>query len=86
MDLPRSGHTATLLTDGRVLIAGGYNGEYLATAEVYDPASNTWRTISMASPRSNHTATLLQDGRVLVTGGSNSRNLTTAEVYTPGPL
>ena len=71
----RAEHTATLLPDGRVLIAGGVadsrEEERLASAELYDPATGTWQaTGSMSIPRSWHTATLLLDGRVLVAGGT----------------
>ena len=60
----RTSHTATLLNDGTVLVAGG------GTAEFYDPASGTWSaTGNMLSPGDGHTATLLPDGRVLVVGG-----------------
>ena len=70
----RYGHTATLLTDGRVLVVGGadlMDGiDNLATAEIYDPYTGVWtRTGSMAQGRASHTATLLLDGRVLITGG-----------------
>jgi hypothetical protein len=86
MTSPRYGHMATLLPNGKVLVSGGHNGSsYLATAEVYDPASGTWSaTGSMASPRYYHSATLLPNGKVLVSGGQNgSSYLTTAEVYDP---
>jgi len=79
LNVPRWGHTATLLPDGRVLVAGGV-GEAgtLDSAELYDPVSGTWSlTGSMHLPRSGHTATLLSDGRVLVAGGH------TAEIYDP---
>ncbi|NRD68911.1 kelch-like protein, partial [Corallococcus exiguus] len=58
----------------------------LATAEVYDPTSNTWTaTGSLAAARYNHTATLLPSGKVLVVGGRNSSGLlATAEEYDPG--
>ena len=64
---PRSGHTATLLLDGRVLVVGGYyqpgapiTGVYRSSAELYDPITNTWSaTASMAAVRASHTATLL---------------------------
>jgi hypothetical protein len=86
----RAFHTATLLPSGRVLVAGGFDGDpnfgYLSSAEVYDPASNSWSSAAnMSSGRSNHTATLLPDGQVLVTGGS-SRGLllTSAEFYDEG--
>ncbi len=64
-------HTATLLLDGKVLVAGGRNGPvYLTSAELYDPATETWSaTGSLGTAREDHTATLLQDGRVLVLGG-----------------
>ena len=67
----RYGHTATLLPNGKVLVAGGYNGlGYLASAELYDPASGTWTaTGSLATARYDHTATLLPNGKVLVAGG-----------------
>ncbi|WP_309895932.1 Ig-like domain-containing protein [Archangium sp.] len=66
----RGGNTETLLPNGKVLIAGGYNGGALRSAEVYDPGSGTWRaTALMVSPRGGHTATLLPNGKVLVTGG-----------------
>ena len=76
----RSGHTATLLVDGRVLIAGGV---YDATAELYDPAIGTFTaTGNMTTARPYHTATLLPDGRVLIEGPSQA-SLASAELYDP---
>jgi N-acetylneuraminic acid mutarotase len=66
----RSGHTATLLNTGKVLIVGGNNGAELASAELYDPVSNTWSAAaSLHVAREYHTATLLPSGKVLVAGG-----------------
>ena len=68
----RYSHTATLLPNGKVLVAGGDNGGALASAELYDPASGTWTaTGSLATARDYHTATLLPNGKVLVAGGLN---------------
>jgi N-acetylneuraminic acid mutarotase len=85
---PRGGHTATLLPNGRVLIAGGFNNSSIAlnTAELFDPVTQTFTPLiaTMTSHRANHTATLLPSGQVLLTGG-NSAGVTfnTAEVYDP---
>ncbi len=83
---PRCDHTATLLPDGKVLVAGGYDewGD-MGTAELYDPATRTWNsTGGMITSRHGHKATLLTNGKVLVTGGYNSGNaVTSAELYDP---
>ncbi|MDC0711758.1 kelch repeat-containing protein [Stigmatella sp. ncwal1] len=81
MGASRYHHSATLLPNGKVLVAGAYNGGGQATAEVYDPASGTWSaTAPMAHARYFHTATLLPNGTVLVAGGTSPA---TAEVYNP---
>ncbi len=84
----RSGHTATVLRDGRVLIVGGWTGRYraAASAELYDPRTGRFAAAGdLAAPRADQSATLLADGRVLVAGGydPNLNALATAELYDP---
>jgi hypothetical protein len=85
----RQEHTATLLLDGRVLVAGGtVNAISLTSAELYDPNTGVWSlTGSLGDGRVSHTATLLRDGRVLVAGGLDygppQRVLRSAELYDP---
>jgi N-acetylneuraminic acid mutarotase len=82
-------HTATLLQNGKILVAGGSTGSGstpIATAELYDPATGTWsNTGSLAQARFHHTATLLSTGQVLVVGGTKgsaaSDVLASAEIY-----
>ena len=90
----RQSHTATLLLNGKVLVAGGLTVlpgpvyTFLSSAELFDPTSSTWTsTGSMSVPRENFTATLLNNGKVLVTGAGpgiggctrGSGGLTTAQ-------
>jgi hypothetical protein len=80
----RRNHTATLLSNGKVLIAGGYNGAYLDAPEIYDPSTGVFSvTGSMGTPRRFPTANLLLDGKVLVAGGygSSSTTLASASLY-----
>jgi hypothetical protein len=84
----RVSHTATLLKDGRVLVAGGYGDSVASSAELYDPKSGAFtETGSLGTARCKHTAGLLPDGRALIAGGSNSRgwdtSLNSAEIYDP---
>jgi hypothetical protein len=86
--LPRLSYTATLLRDGRVLMAGGQtliDGLPSAVTEIYDPASDTWtNTQSMTDAREYHAAILLPNGKVLVAGGSGYGGyLASAELYDP---
>ena len=92
MSIERQNHTVTLLRDGKVLVAGGKNGnsggkEFFASAEIYDPQTETWAaTGPMTQDRSQFTATLLNDGRVLVAGGASLPfwiAINSAEIYGP---
>ncbi len=95
LNTARYQHTATLLADGRVLVAGGldkregYDADRFyttATAELYDPKSGTWAvTGSLSNARFQHTATLLPNGKVLVAGGNTVFNvaIASAELYDP---
>ena len=83
MGTPRCLHTATALTNGCVLLVGGSNfGSSVASADFFDPSSQTFTTINLKTTRSQHTATLLADGSVLVTGGTSGlETLQSAEIY-----
>jgi hypothetical protein len=88
MTIGRSGHTATLLKNGKVLIVGGWTGRYdlRGSAEIYDPAANTFTpTGNLVIERAGNTATLLADGRVLVAGGEDRQEnaIVNAEIYDP---
>jgi len=100
MAVARESPTATLLADGRVLVAGGYGGvtdspgsypsgtDSLASAEVWDPATGTFSPGgSLITARQGHTATLLRDGRVLISGGADGNGaLAEAEIWDPATM
>jgi len=92
MSVGRAYHTATLLFNGRVLVAGGFTtmddsgfGAVTGTTEIYTPATNSWRAAApMLHARTFHTAVLLKSGRVFVIGGlDGSGNPVPPEIYTP---
>ena len=88
LSTPRNQHTASLLGNGKVLVAGGINGSsVLNSVELYDPAAGTWTTTGhLSTARYGATATTLADGRVLVAGGSNGLpggEQTSTELYNP---
>ena len=90
LDTPRAGHTATLLADGKVILAGGCADaecmRTLATTEIWDPATGVVAAgPSMPGPRHNHTASLLPTGEVMFAGGAAgpTTSLPSAVVYVP---
>jgi N-acetylneuraminic acid mutarotase len=91
MTAARTHHTATLLANGEVLVAGGGNTTILPSAELYNPTTGKWIAAgSMTTARTDHSATLLANGEVLVAGGlSNGGSpigtscTSTAELYNP---
>ena len=83
MNTARYFHTATLLPDGKVLVAGGFNEANVGSAELYDPETRAWTyTGSLATARRAHTATLLPNGLVLVAGGVDASETPTATAET----
>ena len=87
LHVARMGHSATLLLDNTVFVAGGDSADGpLTSSELYDTKTGQWiPTGSLSVPRSFHTATLLQDGSLLITGGISLRSeLVPAERVTPG--
>ncbi len=85
MSTGRVNHTATLLPDGKVLIAGGWDGtSSLSSAEIFDPDTETFTpTGSLGTARRSATATALAGGKVLIAGGRSDQYLASAEVFDP---
>ena len=87
----RSGHTSTVLRDGRVLVAGGHIvvddwGDFaFYGTEIFDPLKETWTSVgSLVFPRDGHTATLLPSGKVLIAGGEDCCDpLGATEIFDP---
>ncbi len=86
----RGSHTATLLRNGKVLVAGGFKKDrtysqiYFKSAELFNPRTQIFElTGNLNVARCGHTATLLADGKVLVVGGGDDRPLASAEIYDP---
>jgi len=88
MKSPRYRPTVTVLPSGKVLAVGGGASsitDFVSSAEIYDPATNTWTSISsMKEARRDHAAVLLSGGKVLIAGGRNATpRLSTVEIFDP---
>lgn len=89
MKAARAYHTATILMNGKVLVAGGIDDSNtaLASAEIFDPATNTFTaTGSMTAPRWMHSATLLPNGKVLIAGGTSVNPAVSSGIEGNAPL
>ncbi|MDZ7816271.1 MAG: kelch repeat-containing protein [Planctomycetota bacterium] len=84
LNVARTLHSAVALPDGRILVAGGFNGSNeLSSTEIYDPINNTWSLAGyLNTSRSNFTLTLLYTGGVIAMGGKQGDSaLSSCEIY-----
>ncbi|CAF0895918.1 unnamed protein product [Adineta ricciae] len=90
MNHERHTHTASVLPTGEVLVTGGfyttntigYSSTVLNSAELYNPTTETWTSVSnMTTARGMHTAFVLVNRKVLIAGGSNNESINSAEIY-----
>lgn len=91
LNIPRYGHTATLLPNGKVLVIGGITDDYkieptldgiTSSVELYDPSKGKFTVVgNMTTPRVFHTATLLPNGKVLIAGGHGNLNNSVNNIY-----
>jgi hypothetical protein len=83
MNYARYSHTASELTNGKVLVTPGYYySTVLNSAEVYDPSTGIWvATGNIISGRTLHTASILTNGQVLISGGRDFISLNSADLY-----
>jgi hypothetical protein len=88
MNQARRSHAASILTNGKVLVSGGFNSGAQNSAELYDPLTGMWTiTDSMNDTRGEHTMCVLMDGKILIAGGLSGRNFldTHFASFSPSP-
>jgi hypothetical protein len=86
MRVTRTGHTASLLPDGTVLVCGGYSSDksVFQTTEIYDPSTDSFSDGPLMDVvRGRHTATTLMDGRIILTGGEHNKSSNSTAMYNP---
>ncbi len=86
LSFPRAGHLGVSLANGKVLVAGGFNGsmDFVNNSELYDLVGGTWQLAGgLNTPRQSATGTLLSNGKVLAAGGAGNTFLSSAELFDP---